>query len=59
MRIQRNQKQVETRYYLSTLDVRIAHIGLTYKQSDQTDASKERGPVSGFSVICTHKALLK
>lgn len=41
MRIQRNQKQVETRYYLSAVDIHIAHIGLTYIQSDQTDASKE------------------
>lgn len=34
MRIQRNQKQVETRYYLSTVDIHVAHIDLTYIQSD-------------------------
>lgn len=34
MRIQRNQKQVETRYDLSTVDIHIAHTGLTYIQSD-------------------------
>lgn len=34
MRIQRNQKQVETSYDLSTVDIHIAHTGLTYIQSD-------------------------
>lgn len=41
MRIQRNQKQLETRYYLSTVDIHVAHIDLTYIQSDQTDVSEE------------------
>lgn len=41
MRIQRNQKQVKTRYCLSTVDIHIAHTDLTYIQSDQIDASKE------------------
>lgn len=56
MRIQRNQKQVETRYDLSTVDIHIAHTGLTYIQSDQIDASKEEVQFLVL-VVFAHKKL--
>lgn len=41
MRIQRDQKLVETRYYLHAVDIHIALVDLTYIRSDSMDASKE------------------
>jgi hypothetical protein len=56
VRIQSNQKKrVQTRPDLNTVDMHIVHVDSSSIQSDQTDASKERGTISGFSIICTTK----